>query len=114
MARLLGEDALPEQVNSARRTVRRRASSLREPIRSTREDLVPGPDVIGSLESRAMGLRSKLTSAGNMQSVLSEREGLANRLMNLRGSDSANGETPGNDTSEDGSRGSKAKTEVNT
>lgn len=57
MATLLGERFVPESVQSRRRSMRRRLNDLREPVRSRREDLVPGPDLIGTAETRIDDLR---------------------------------------------------------
>jgi len=70
MARMLGESVLPESVNSVRRNIRNRAMGLREPIRRRREQLVPGPDVIGQVESSVTDLRDQFVS----------REGLLDRV----------------------------------
>lgn len=60
MARMLGDNVLPESLQSRRRSIRNRLKNLREPIRRRRSEAVPGPDVIGSLESRVSGLRDKV------------------------------------------------------
>lgn len=75
--RLIGDRVLPESVTSRRRQFRSRLQELREPIRSRREDLVPGPDIIGRLESSVVNLRDRFTS----------REGLLSRIRAQRGQD---------------------------
>lgn len=72
MAHMLGEDVLPEEVQSRRRRLRNRIRSLREPVRSRRENMVPGPDVVGKLENQVMSLRNK---AMNRDGVLGRIRG---------------------------------------
>lgn len=76
MAQLVGDRFLPEQVASARQRVRSRLSELREPIRSRREQLVPGPDIIGRVEDQFSSLRSRFVSRTSlMERIRSQREG---------------------------------------
>lgn len=62
MPRMLGEGFLPESVQSQRNKLRNRLQDMREPIRSRRQSLVPGPDVIGKAESTFMDLRDRVVS----------------------------------------------------
>lgn len=62
MARMLGDAVLPEQIQSRRRTLRNRLMDLREPVRSFREQNVPGPDVVGRLESRFTDVRDRFVT----------------------------------------------------
>lgn len=62
MAQMLGDRLLPEAVQVQRRKVRNKITDLREPIRERRQDLVPGPDVIGSIEENVSDLRSRFVS----------------------------------------------------
>lgn len=73
MARMLGENFLPESVQSARRRVRNRVQDVRQPIRQRREDLVPGPDVIGMTEQRLSGLRDRFVSRDGLLSRVREQ-----------------------------------------
>lgn len=76
MARMLGERVLPEQVNNARRRVRARVSDIREPIRQRRQQLVPGPDLIGRTESMFRDLRDRFVSReGLLSRIRSQQEG---------------------------------------
>lgn len=77
---MLGEQVLPEEVQSRRRKVRRRLNQLREPIRSRRQDVVPGPDIIGTAEQNIMNLRSRLTGGSGI-------------LPSMRGSDGSSGDS---------------------
>lgn len=70
MSPMLGEGVLPESVNDARRRFRRSVNSVRQPIRQTRQSLIPGPDLIGRAESTALDLRDRVT----------DREGLLDRI----------------------------------
>lgn len=86
MAQLLGDRVLPESVVSARRRMRARFSDLREPLRSRREELVPGPDVIGRLEGSVSDLRTRFV----------RRDGLIERIREQRGDmASGNGDSSG-------------------
>ena len=95
VGRMLGENILPESVNERRRNLRSRVQSLREPIRNRRESLVPGPDVIGRAESRAMDLRDRVLS----------REGVLSRIRMRRssGSEDSSQDTPQMNDSDTGS-----------
>lgn len=62
MPRMLGEGFLPESVQAQRNKLRNRLQDLREPIRSRRESLVPGPNAIGKVESTFMDLRDRVVS----------------------------------------------------
>lgn len=76
MAQLLGDRFLPEQVVSARQRVRSQLSELREPVRSRRETLVPGPDLIGRLEDQVTSLRSRFVRRTSlMERIRSQRDG---------------------------------------
>lgn len=82
MAQLLGDRFLPESVTSARQRLRSRVADLREPIRSRRVELMPGPDLVGRAEDQVMNLRTRFV----------RRESLLDRIRMQRGDDS-NGET---------------------
>lgn len=75
MSPMLGEGVLPESVNDARRRVRSRVRSVREPVRQSRQDLVPGPDLIGRAESRFQSVRDRFVN----------RDGLISRVRNQQG-----------------------------
>lgn len=117
MPQMLGENILPDSVNTRRRRVRERVQSLREPLRSTRENLVPGPDVVGKLENQIMDARDRVVQReGALQGM-----DLGSRLMQLRGSDSGsdgsngssnNSGSSGGDSSS--SRGSSATETITT
>jgi hypothetical protein len=70
---MLLQDVLPDAVSERRRELRQRLQSLREPIRSRREQFVPGPDVVGSVEERLMDLRSQVTQRENILERIRER-----------------------------------------
>lgn len=86
MAELLGDRVLPESVVSARRRMRARFSDLREPLRSRRSELVPGPDIIGRLEDNVTELRTRVV----------RRDGLIERIRMQRGGDSSGSNGSGN------------------
>lgn len=100
MARMLGERVMPESVTAKRRQLRSRIQDLREPVRSKREDLVPGPNVIGKLESQVNQLRTSVV----------ERDSVLSRIRN-RGDGSSSGS--GSNTSSSGeSSGSSGSSSV--
>lgn len=98
MPQLLGDKVLPETVVSKRRTLREKVRDFREPVRQSREDYIPGPDVVGMTEDQISGLREKFVS----------RDGLIDRINDRRSDDSGSGDG-GSGSSGDGS-GSKAQT----
>lgn len=73
MARLIGDNRLPSSVQRKRRRMREKVNDLREPIREKRESYVPGPDVIGSVESRASSLRDKFVTSDSLVSRIRDR-----------------------------------------
>lgn len=76
MARMLGDRLLPESVQSARRRARNRVQDVREPIRQRREQLVPGPDIIGMTESRVSDLRDRFVNRTTvLERIRARREG---------------------------------------
>lgn len=87
MAQLLGDRVLPEQVVSARQRIRSRVSDLREPIRSRREQMVPGPDIVGRVEDQVSSLRSSFV----------RRTSLLERIRSQRNGE-GNGDSSGNGT----------------
>lgn len=78
MARMLGDRVLPEAVQSQRRKLRSRLQSVREPVRSFREQNIPGPDVVGTVENQVTDLRSKVVS----------RDSVIGRVKEMRSDDS--------------------------
>ena len=94
MSPMLGESILPETVNDARRRVRNRVSSVRQPLRRSRQDLVPGPDIIGRAESNFNDLRNRVVN----------RDGLIERVREqsdmMDSSSSSNGDANNGSTSE--------------
>lgn len=76
MPDMLGDNLLPDSVQSRRRSARRRLQNLRDPVRSTRERVVPGPDVVGRAEASFSDLRNRVVSAdGLMDRIRERREG---------------------------------------
>lgn len=76
MARMLGDAVLPEQIQSSRRRLRNRLSDLRQPVRQFREENVPGPNVVGNLESRFSDLRDRFVSRTTvLERIRSQRNG---------------------------------------
>lgn len=103
---MLGNRVLPDSVQSQRRRLRSRLRDIREPIRRRRQNLVPGPDLIGSAESRLMDLRSRAM----------QRDGFVDMMKNARsdssGSGSSGGGSSGSETSNERNRGSSSGNEV--
>lgn len=75
MAPMLGERFLPDSVNSRRRMVRSRIRDLREPLRSRRQNLVPGPDIIGRAENTVMDLRDRFVSRDSVLGKMKSKMG---------------------------------------
>lgn len=100
MAQLLGDRILPEQVVSARRRIRSRVSDLREPIRARREDLVPGPDVIGRIEENISQMRTQFVRRDSLLDRIRSRQN-GNGQGSGSGSGNNSGETqPASDRSD--------------
>lgn len=100
MARMLGEGVLPESVQERRRQIRERAMSLREPVRNFREQNVPGPDVLGQVESRVTGLRDRVVSRdGVLSSIRERRADSGNGNSGTNSSDGNGGGSSSNNTS---------------
>lgn len=73
---LIGEEALPDSVQSRRESLRSKVSELREPIRRRRESSLPGPDLIGRGEEAIMDARDRVTSRDSpIGSILSRIRG---------------------------------------
>lgn len=77
MSTLLGDRFVPESLQSRRRSVRRRLRDIREPVRSRREDMVPGPDLIGTAERQVSDLRNSFV---NRDSVIVSLRGMMNGI----------------------------------
>lgn len=73
MARLLGDKVLPEAVQSRRRSVRMKVEDLREPVRQRRERYVPGPDLIGNLESSFFSARRSFVTRDTLLTRIKAR-----------------------------------------
>ena len=80
MAKMLGDNVLPDSVVSRRRQVRERVRDLRRPLRRFRESNVPGPDVVGSAEDKFTDLRNQVVS----------RDSVVERIRARRSSSSGN------------------------
>jgi len=100
MARLIGDRFVPESVQSRRRSVRSRLNEIREPIRSRREDLVPGPDLVGTAERQVSDLRDSFVSRDSI--VASLREMVDGGDGDGEGSGNGNGESSSNSGSSNG------------
>ena len=88
MAQMLGDNLLPESVQSARRRFRNRLQSVRRPIRQTRQDLVPGPDLIGRVETQVMSVRDRIVSRDSLLSRVRDQQGQMNQMNGGSGSGS--------------------------
>jgi len=105
---MLGDSLLPDSVQNLRRSLRSQVSSIREPIRRRREDLVPGPDIIGSVENSVMSLRDRFVT----------RDGALDRVKNASpmgsdGSGSGSGGSNGNSGQTSGSNGQQSSSQDN-
>lgn len=72
---LLGENILPEVVNSQRRSMRDRLRNLRDPVQSFRINSVPGPNIVGDLEDRFVEARDSFVTQDNILSRLQDIRG---------------------------------------
>lgn len=70
---MLGDNLLPDAVQSRRRQLRSRVEGLRQPIRQRRQNIVPGPDVVGRLEDTVTGLRNKAVDRDAVLARIRER-----------------------------------------
>lgn len=104
MARLLGDRLVPESIQSRRRSFRSRVESLRDPIRSRRRSLVPGPDLIGMAEQQVSDLRDSFVSRDSV--IASLRDIVDGGMGGDGGSGDGNGESSGNDGSGSSGNGS--------
>lgn len=102
MPRLLGENVLPDSVQQRRESVRERLQDVREPIRRRRAQTVPGPNIIGQIESQVTSLRNNVIS----------RDGVMSRIRDVRGSDSGTSEEQ-TEESNGPSRGRTGENSVN-
>jgi len=94
MSPMLGENILPESVNDARRRARSQVRSLRQPIRQRRENLVPGPDLVGQTESTLMDLRDRITTREGILSRIRNQQNVMNSESNDSDSGSGDDSTP--------------------
>lgn len=99
MPQLLGDNVLPESVQSRRRQLRERVMGIREPARNFRENRVPGPDIVGTAESTLTDLRDRVVT----------REGVLSRIRERRSSSSgssSSGSSSGNSSNGSSNGGS--------
>lgn len=93
MARMLGDSIIPDSIQDRRRSVRRRLRELRQPIREKRQSLVPGPDVIGTVEQKLDNARTSVSTRDSLMDRISEsRLSGSDDSSNGGGSESTNGE----------------------
>lgn len=99
---LIGDNLLPEAAVSQRRSMRQRLRSLRDPIRSFRQNNIPGPDVVGQLEDRIIQARDQFVT----------RDMVLSRLQDLRsnGGMMSNGGSGNGSGNSGGSSGSSSET----
>lgn len=94
MSPMLGENVLPESVNDLRRRARSQVRSLRQPIRQRRENLVPGPDLIGQTETTLMDLRDRVTTRDGLLSRIRNQQNMMNSESNNSDNGSGDDSTP--------------------
>lgn len=105
MARMLGDAVLPEQVQSRRRSLRNRVSNLRQPIRDFRQQNVPGPDVLGTVESNLSDLRDRFVSRTTaLERVRQRRNGSGGEQQNQNGNGNGSGSGSSGGSSSESSR----------
>lgn len=101
---LLGDKILPDVIQERRESLRMRLQELRSPIREKRQQVVPGPDVIGEVEMKAIRSRDKLV---NRDMSLSELTDSIPVVGNGKDSEKSSGGK--NSGSKDGGSGSSDK-----
>jgi hypothetical protein len=69
---LLGDNILPDVIQERRESLRMRLQELRSPIREKRQQVVPGPDVIGEVEMKAIRSRNRLVNRDMSLSELTD------------------------------------------
>lgn len=92
---MLGDKLLPESVQTRRRDLRSRVNELRQPLRQRRQNLVPGPDVVGEAENRL----------GNIRNRVVDRQTVLERIQSMRqnNSDSGSSDESGSSSSSNNS-----------
>ena len=96
---LLGERALPDSVQSRRRSLRNRLEDLRDPIRERRESTVPGPDLIGRGEDVVEQARTRVATRDSpIGSLLSRIRNRGDSPDNGNGGSGNGGNNSGNDS----------------
>lgn len=73
MAEMLGNRILPESVVARRRRLRERVNNLRRPVKQFRQENIPGPDVIGEVESSVADLRNRFVRRDSVLQKMRER-----------------------------------------
>jgi hypothetical protein len=73
MPEMLGNNFLPESVTSARRRFREQVMQMRRPVRRFRERNVPGPDIVGRVESELTSLRDNFVRRESVLSQINRR-----------------------------------------
>jgi len=74
MPHMLGENFLPESVQSRRRQFREKVNNLRQPLKDFRQSNVPGPNLVGKAETQFQSVKDKFFS----------REGVLKRIKSFR------------------------------
>ena len=73
MPEMLGNNFLPESVTSARRRFREQVMQIRRPVRRFRENNVPGPDIVGTVEDELTSLRDNFVRRESVLSQINRR-----------------------------------------
>lgn len=66
---------MPSSVQRQRRRIREKVVDLREPIRQRRENLVPGPNIIGTVEDKLTDVRDSFVTRDSVVSRIKDRMG---------------------------------------
>lgn len=101
MARMLGDRVLPESVQARRRDLRTRLEGVRQPVRSFREQNIPGPDLVGMTEDTLSSLRDRFVS----------RDAVVERIREVR-SDTNSGNSNNTTEKSTSSSGDSDTTEI--
>lgn len=98
MAEMLGNRVLPESVVTRRRRVRERINNLRRPVKEFRQENVPGPDVIGKVESTTLDVRDKFVTRDSVLQMIRDRRNGGSSNENNAGEPDRPGSATGSDS----------------
>jgi len=98
MPSMLGDRLLPQSVQTRRRQVRSKLQDLRQPVKSRRESIVPGPNLVGKAENRFSSAKDRFLQRQTvLQRIKSMRQSQGqNQSSSSSGSSSGSGSSQSN------------------